>query len=87
MSIPSYVTWLGPDIMAPAAAGKPALSARYTLYGVLYHHGPSAIGGHYTVNVLHQSSSDGSGGGDSDDWLHIDDEIVSAVRHEDIWEI
>ncbi len=70
--------------MVPAAAGQPALSARYTLYGVLYHHGPSASGGgHYTVDVLHPNSPDGSGGGD--DWLHIDDETVSAVRQEDVF--
>ena len=53
----------------------------YKLYGVLYHHGESAGGGHYTVDILHQN-------GDSSDgevWLHIDDEAVSAVGHEDVF--
>lgn len=76
------------DIMAPAAR-RPA---RYTLYGVLYHHGASAGGGHYTLDVLHPNRDGGarSGGGASGEasggaWLHIDDETVSAVRHEDVF--
>ena len=76
--------------MAPASRR----TARYTLYGVLYHHGVSAGGGHYTLDVLHPNprggvsspgvagSSSGAGG---EAWLHIDDETVSAVRHEDVF--
>jgi len=79
------------DIMAPACR-RPA---RYTLYSVLYHHGVSAGGGHYTLDVLHPNpragtssggvagSSNAGGGGEA--WLHIDDETVSAVRHEDVF--
>jgi len=71
---------VGPDIIAPGA-GQTALPARYTLYGVVYHHGKSAGGGHYTVDVLHPN-----GHGDSGDvWLHIDDETVSTLRHEDVF--
>jgi ubiquitin carboxyl-terminal hydrolase 10 len=48
---------------------------------VLYHHGESASGGHYSVDVLHPS-----GDGDAGEvWLHIDDEAVSPVRHEDVF--
>ncbi|KAI9446193.1 hypothetical protein H4582DRAFT_1904182 [Lactarius indigo] len=77
-------TW---HIMAPACR-RPA---RYTLYGVLYHHGVSAGGGHYTLDVLHPNprggtSSGGVAGGNSGEaWLHIDDETVSAVQHEDVF--
>jgi ubiquitin carboxyl-terminal hydrolase 10 len=48
---------------------------------VLYHHGESAGGGHYTVDVLHpiEDSSGGEG------WLHFDDEAVRAVRNEDVF--
>jgi ubiquitin carboxyl-terminal hydrolase 10 len=67
--------------MTPGAAGQPGLPARYTLYGVLYHHGRSARGGHYTVDVLHPNAHGGSGEG----WLHIEDESVGAVRHEDVF--
>ena len=66
--------------MVPSA-GQPAKSAHYTLCGVLYHHGESAGGGHYTVDVLHPN-----GDGDARKvWLHIDDEAVSTVRDEDVF--
>ena len=66
--------------MAPGA-GQPAFPARYTLCGVLYHHGRSAGGGHYTVDVLNPNAH-GDGG---DVWLHIDDESVNTLRHEDVF--
>ncbi|KAF8470409.1 hypothetical protein DFH94DRAFT_811604 [Russula ochroleuca] len=75
------------DIMAPATR-RPAQPARYTLYGVLYHHGVSAGGGHYTLDVLHPKRDGGtwgSGNSGGEAWLHIDDEVVSAVRHEDVF--
>ncbi|KAF8471367.1 hypothetical protein DFH94DRAFT_674368 [Russula ochroleuca] len=68
------------EIMAPVVA-KSAESAHYKLYGVLYHHGKSTGSGHYTVDVLHQNGDSGGGEG----WLHIDDESVGAVRHEDVF--
>lgn len=76
------------DIMAPIA--RPAAQPpRYTLYGVLYHHGVSAGGGHYTLDVLHPNRDGGAWGGgkntSGEAWLHIDDETVSAVRHEDVF--
>jgi ubiquitin carboxyl-terminal hydrolase 10 len=78
------LAWLripcGPEIMAPVVA-KSAESAHYKLYGVLYHHGKSTGSGHYTVDVLHQNGDSGGGEG----WLHIDDESVGAVRHEDVF--
>jgi ubiquitin carboxyl-terminal hydrolase 10 len=67
--------------MAPAA-GSSAEPAHYKLYGVLYHHGDSAGSGHYTVDVLHPNGKDS---GSEETWLHIDDEIVSAVRQEDVF--
>ncbi|SRR5229473_6861086 len=71
---------VGPDIMAPAA-GQPAVPVRYTLSGVLYHHGPSVSRGHYTVDIRRPNAR----GEGCDSWLHIDDETVSAVRHEDVF--
>jgi ubiquitin C-terminal hydrolase len=67
--------------MAPTA-GQPEVPARYTLYAVLYRH---ASGGHYTVDVLHPNAHGGSRGGGEETWLHIDDESVSTVRHEDVF--
>jgi ubiquitin carboxyl-terminal hydrolase 10 len=73
--------WLvRPEIMTPVT-GKSAEPVHYKLFGVLYHHGESAGSGHYTVDVLHQGGDGGSG----EAWLHIDDEAVSRVRHEDVF--
>ncbi|KAN0116073.1 hypothetical protein V8E52_006379, partial [Russula decolorans] len=70
------------DIMAPIAQKSTgAQPGSYTLYGVLYHHSVSASGGRYTVDVLHPNGN----GGDGEGWVHIDDEAVSAVRHEDVF--
>lgn len=43
---------------------------RYKLFGVIYHHGRFASGGHYTVDVLKQDQSE---------WIHIDDTTWSPV--------
>jgi ubiquitin carboxyl-terminal hydrolase 10 len=69
-----------PEITA-LVAGKSAEPAHYKLYGVLYHHGDSAGSGHYTVDVLHPNGDGGSG----ESWLHIDDEAVSVVQHEEVF--
>jgi len=70
---------VGLDIMAPTA-GQPSGPARYTLYGVLYHHGKSVGGGHYSVDILPNAPGDSG-----DVWLHIDNETVSTLRHEDVF--
>jgi ubiquitin carboxyl-terminal hydrolase 10 len=66
--------------MVPVS-GKSAETAHYKLYGVLYHHGESAGGGRYSVDVLHPNGDSGGGAA----WLHIDDEAVRAVRPEDVF--
>ena len=68
------------DIMVPNAQ-RPSEPPRYKLYGVLYHHGESAGNGHYTLDVL-CPNGDGDRG---EDWLHIDDELVTQMRHEDVF--
>jgi ubiquitin carboxyl-terminal hydrolase 10 len=65
--------------MVPTAR-QPAKPAHYTLCGVLYHHGESASGGHYSVDVLHPNGD----GGNGEVWLRIDDEAVSVARYEDV---
>jgi ubiquitin carboxyl-terminal hydrolase 10 len=70
-----------PEIMVPVA-GKSAEPVHYKLYGVLYHHGESAGSGHYTVDLLHPNADSGTSG---DAWLHINDEDVNVVPHEDVF--
>ncbi|KAG6806172.1 hypothetical protein H0H93_003391, partial [Arthromyces matolae] len=60
---------VGGEVMAPGLRKAPA--ARYKLFGALYHHGLSASGGHYTLDVLHPGRNATEG------WMRIDDELVS----------
>ena len=66
--------------MAPFAR-EFAEPLHYKLYGVLCDHGESAGSGHYNVDMLHPNEDSGNGEG----WLHIDDEAVRAVGHEDVF--
>ncbi|KAG6809225.1 hypothetical protein H0H92_001104 [Tricholoma furcatifolium] len=68
---------LGGDVMAPAA--RRGAAARYKLFGALYHHGQSASGGHYTLDVLHPGRNAVEG------WMRIDDELVSDVHLGDVF--
>ena len=51
---------------------------------MIYHHGHSASGGHYTLNVLHPHRY--LGVKVREGWVRIDDELVSDVRVEDVFE-
>ena len=74
---------VGSEIMAGVSrkSTKP-VHRHYKLHGVLYHHGESADSGHYTADVLHLNGDSDS----RDAWLHIDDESVGVVQHEDVFE-
>ena len=53
---------------------------------VLYHHGLSASGGHYTLDVLHPNIDNAVGTvKPREGWIRIDDELVSDVRPEDVF--
>ncbi|ORY44279.1 hypothetical protein BCR35DRAFT_311167 [Leucosporidium creatinivorum] len=49
---------------------------RYQLFGVVYHHGVYASGGHYTVAVRQQINSDS--------WLHIDDTSIRPISPSEV---
>lgn len=52
----------------------------------LYHHGFSASGGHYTLDVLHPNRYlSGVNAKSREGWVRIDDELVSDVRHDDVF--
>jgi ubiquitin carboxyl-terminal hydrolase 10 len=72
---------VGPEIMAPIS-GEYAEPVHYKLYRVLRHHSESAGSGHYAVDALHPDGESGS----AEARLHIDDEAVSVVRHDDVFD-
>ncbi|PKI84909.1 ubiquitinyl hydrolase 1 [Malassezia vespertilionis] len=65
---------MAPEMMS-ALLRTTETNLQYTLFGVVYHHGRLATGGHYTVAVMRQ---DGSG------WIHIDDTYVSPIPTEEV---
>jgi ubiquitin carboxyl-terminal hydrolase 10 len=50
---------------------------------VLYHHGQSASGGHYTLDVLHPNRDLSTKPREA--WIRIDDELVSDVTPDDVF--
>lgn len=68
------------EVFPPAKRGGLAVKGglpRYRLISVVYHHGKSAAGGHYTVDVLRQ---------DSREWIRMDDTVIRRIRPEDVAE-
>lgn len=68
------------EVFSPAKRGGFAIrggTPKYRLTSVVYHHGKSAAGGHYTVDVLRE---------DSREWVRIDDTIIRRIRPEDVAE-
>lgn len=53
-------------------AGPPQ---KYRLIGVVYHHGKSASGGHYTVDVQRQ---------DAKSWIRLDDTVIKRVGSDEV---
>ncbi|KXN91225.1 Ubiquitin carboxyl-terminal hydrolase 10 [Leucoagaricus sp. SymC.cos] len=72
---------IGPDMMGPS--GKRPQTTKYRLFGAIYHHGHSASGGHYTLDVLHPTRYPGAKVREG--WVRIDDELVSDVKSEDVF--
>ncbi|KAK5113136.1 hypothetical protein LTR85_010954 [Meristemomyces frigidus] len=68
------------DVFPTAKRGGLAVKGglpKYRLIGVVYHHGKSAAGGHYTVDILRQ---------DGREWIRMDDTIIRRIRPEDVAE-
>ncbi|KAG0343549.1 hypothetical protein BG004_005223 [Podila humilis] len=63
---------LQPEIISPAR--RPSSAIPYKLCGVVYHHGRTAAGGHYTCDVLRQNN----------EWLHIDDTNIRVIDEADV---
>ena len=63
------------DIPKEAISRHSTLGTKYRLIGVVYHHGKSASGGHYTVDVLRQ---------DRKNWIRFDDTVIKSVHPDDV---
>ncbi|KAF9179563.1 hypothetical protein BGZ51_006834 [Haplosporangium sp. Z 767] len=63
---------LQPDLISPTR--RPASAIPYKLFGVVYHHGRTAAGGHYTCDILRQNA----------EWLHIDDTNITVISEADV---
>ncbi|KAJ6539775.1 hypothetical protein DFH09DRAFT_1323333 [Mycena vulgaris] len=47
---------MGVDLLAPKEMTTGRKSVRYKLFVAVYHHGVSAVGGHYTLDVSHAAA-------------------------------
>lgn len=68
----------GVDLVIPASIIAPARRSstplNYQLLAVVYHHGKSATGGHYTASIRQQG----------DHWINIDDTSISNIAASDV---
>ena len=68
------------EVFPPGSRGGIAAKGglpKYRLISVVYHHGKSAAGGHYTVDVLRE---------DYREWMRMDDTVIRRIRPEDVAE-
>lgn len=67
------------EVFAPQKRGALGIKGepKYRLISVVYHHGKSAAGGHYTVDILRQ---------DEREWVRVDDTLIRRIRAEDVAE-
>ncbi|XP_067273287.1 ubiquitin carboxyl-terminal hydrolase 10 isoform X4 [Pseudorasbora parva] len=64
------------DLLSPGVRGKTFKGQRtYRLFAVVYHHGNSATGGHYTTDVFHIGLNG---------WLRIDDQVVKIINQHQV---
>ncbi|KZS99114.1 cysteine proteinase [Sistotremastrum niveocremeum HHB9708] len=83
---------LSPELEFPdesiVSAHRGRSTTRYKLYGVLYHHGLSATGGHYTLDICHAGKTrEAWNRGWKEEWIRIDDEFVSDLQPRDVFDI
>lgn len=65
---------IGAEVVAPGM--RKSGRVKYQLYGVVYHHGKSATGGHYTVAVRQHAGENS--------WIHIDDTHITPISPNEV---
>jgi len=79
----------GAELEIPSDALSPSKRSvhpiKYKLFAVVYHHGQSATGGHYTLDVLHPNRNADLSAKPREGWIRIDDELVSDLRIGDVF--
>ncbi|CCH40898.1 Ubiquitin carboxyl-terminal hydrolase [Wickerhamomyces ciferrii] len=63
------------EVISPSTRKFNSINLNYKLTGIVYHHGISSEGGHYTVDVLNQSK---------DEWIRFDDTIITELSLDDV---
>ncbi|KAK4990246.1 hypothetical protein LTR66_006858 [Elasticomyces elasticus] len=66
------------EVFTPARRSAMAAQGglpKYRLISVVYHHGKSALGGHYTVDLRRQ---------DGREWVRIDDTFIRRIRADEV---
>lgn len=77
------------EVLSPSYKHSGNNSNHYRLFGVVYHHGISAEGGHYTSDVLRKSSVFDNEEESNDkkvdnQWIRIDDTQISEVEKDEV---
>lgn len=77
------------EVLSPLYKHSGNNSNHYRLFGVVYHHGISAEGGHYTSDVLRKSSVFDNEEESNDkkidnQWIRIDDTQISEVEKDEV---
>ncbi|KAI9015765.1 hypothetical protein CLU79DRAFT_764620 [Phycomyces nitens] len=70
----TYGTTLTIDPEWMAQSSKSSSPINYHLFGVVYHHGVSAGGGHYTCDIKRRNG----------EWLHIDDTTITPISEQQV---
>ena len=63
------------EVVSSLALKNSEAARHYRLIGVIYHHGVSSNGGHYTTDVYHRERKQ---------WYRIDDINISELKFEDV---
>ena len=77
------------EVLSPLYKHSGNISNHYKLFGVVYHHGVSAEGGHYTSDVLRKSSVFDNEEESNDkkvdnQWIRIDDTQITELEKDEV---